>query len=631
MRHALHIVLIALVVLAGLPSRASGQAAAVDVTLFARPGERVVTVQPSLRYMGNEYTVYYFTLASTGRSDAWIFYQATPDFFQQQQITGFLMTVNGNQVVEDEVTLRIIFGLFPAAYLLYTGETPENLRLVDDEFVKEFRNITRNPFFVEQQIGALFDTRAEENAEALRGILTRRAAPADDIEEFGETLRRSVETSGSVIASVDKTLEAARFSNSRQVRHVAKGVRDVFEQWRPVTDQVQSSVEVAGKQVELFDALDVLELSVRLLWLSELQHDRAQWLNDYLDFAADGAAFDGDQLTANGIVQAEVRDNWLRRGVIILQFVRDTTWNSTVRLGAKAIADAWVKWSWKTFGKRTTGHLVAGAASSVVLGFTVSSLIMGLDDLYTNFKTGERSDEMRRKFRAGRQQLAAQAHALGDNPYDGGLAVKYRAAYMLESLTAAQMYRTYADGVEATVREGWLAVINPIAWIQGDQWREAVRGLRDISTRVEQEAEDAVGHPIFVDAAISLVAGRISLKSESASSLERNEFALVALGWIGDTQYWLVDTWRQTTQTTEQAWNDFWEEQTQAWQQQLEENIDRWTEEIDAWWRDFVAEQQRRLEDDTARQLEEVTRQLCSAPLGVVAIGMLVILRKRTR
>ena len=631
MRHVRRILLICLVVLAGLPHSVRSQAAAVDVTSYARPGEQSVTVQPSMRYMGHEYTVHYFTSAATGRSDAWIFVGATPEYFQQQQITGFLVTADGNRVIEDEETLRRIFGLYPAAYLLYTAETPTNLGLVDDEFVNELRNITRNPFFVEQQIGALFNTRAEENAEALRGLLAHHTEPADVIDEFGEQLRRSVETSGSVIASVDETLEAARFSNSRQVRNVAKGVRDVFGQWKPVTDQVQSSVEVAGKQIELFDALDVLALSVKLLWLSELQHDRAQWLNDYLDFAVGEAAFDGDQLTANGIVQTEARNDWLRRGVIIMQFVRDTTWGSTVRLGGKVIADAWVKWSWKTFGKRTTGHLVAGAASAAILGFTVSSLIMGLDDLYTNFKTGERSDELRRKFRAGRLQLSRQARSLGESMYDGDLAVRYRAAYMLESLAAAQMYRTYADGVEATVRKGWLAAINPIAWFRGEEWREAVRGLREIADSVEQEAEEAVGHPVFVDAAVALVAERVFLKSQPAPGLEMNELALTALGWTGDAQQWFVEAWRQTRQATEQAWNDFWEEQTQAWQQQLEETTDRWAEDIDAWWRDFVAEQQRRLEDEMARQLEEFTRQLCGAPIGVMLIGILVIRRNRTR
>lgn len=631
MRHVRRILLICLVVMAGLPRGAQSQAAAVDVASFSRPGERVVTVQPPMRYMGHEYTVHYFTSAATGRSDAWIFVGATPEYFQQQQITGFLVTADGNRVIEDEEMLRRIFELYPAAYLLYTTTTLTNLGLVDDEFVNELRNITRSPFFAEQQIGALFTTRAEESAEAMRGLLMHRAKPADDIEEFGETLRKTVETSGSVIASVDETLEAARFSNSRQVRNVAKGVRDVFGQWKPVTDQMQSSVEVAGKQIELFDALDVLEMSVKLLWMSELQHDRAQWINDYLDFAVDEAALDGDQLIANGIVQAEARDDWLRRGVIILQFVRDTTWNSTARLGGKVIADAWVKWSWKTFGKRTTGHLVAGAASAVFLGFTVSSLIMGLDDLYANFKTGERSDELRRKFRAGRLQLTAQARSPGETMYDGDLAVRYRAAYMLESLAAAQMYRTYADGVEATVREGWLAVINPIVWLRGEEWREAVRGLREIADRVEQEAEDAVGHPVFVDAAVELVAERVFLKSQPAPGLEMNELALTALGWTGDAQQWFVETWRQTRQTTEQAWNDFWEEQTQAWQQQLEETTNRWAEDIDTWWRDFIAEQQRRLEDEMARQLEEFTRQLCGAPIGVMLIGILVIFRKRIR
>ena len=116
MRDARCILLIALVVLAGLPQSAHSQAVTIDVASFSRLGERVVTVQPSMRYMGHEYTVHYFTSAATGRSDAWIFVGATPEYFQQQQITGFLVTVDGTQVVEDEETLRRIFELYPAAY-----------------------------------------------------------------------------------------------------------------------------------------------------------------------------------------------------------------------------------------------------------------------------------------------------------------------------------------------------------------------------------------------------------------------------------------------------------------------------------------------------------------------------------
>lgn len=141
MRHIGRILLICLVVLAGLPHSVRSQAAAVDVASYARPGEQSVTVQPSMRYMGHEYTVHYFTSAATGRSDAWIFVGATPEYFQQQQITGFLVTADGSRVIEDEETLRRIFELYPAAYLLYRAETPTNLGLVDDEFVNELRNI----------------------------------------------------------------------------------------------------------------------------------------------------------------------------------------------------------------------------------------------------------------------------------------------------------------------------------------------------------------------------------------------------------------------------------------------------------------------------------------------------------
>ena len=95
-----------------------------------------------------------------------------------------------------------------------------------------------------------------------------------------------------------------------------------------------------------------------------------------------------------------------------------------------------------TYGKRTTGHLVAGAASAVFLGFTLGNLIYGLDDLYNNFKAGERADEMRRRFRAERMQVQDRARSASGVTFDGELAARFRVAYMLESLAAAQVFAT---------------------------------------------------------------------------------------------------------------------------------------------------------------------------------------------
>ncbi len=400
---------------------------------YTRPGERMVTIQPSLSYGGRVYTIHYFTTGSYDRDDSRFIYAASPDSFARNAIAAILVTVDGAPVT-DEATMRQVLSLYRAAHYLYVANLDADLGFVDDSFADEFRRVTRNPLFLEQQFKALFSTRSEETAEALRGMLTPQVQAPADLEAFGQEVRQLAEDGSTVVDAVDLTLEAARFSNSKEVRTVAQDIRSTFRSWRPVTQQGTSYIDMDGTRVDFFNALDVLSLGIRLMWLADLQRERGDWLGSYIELASGEARLDNDQLLASAIVQAEVEENWIQRSNIVLGFVRDRTADLSLRLGEELLSKKWVEWSWNTYGKRTTGHLVAGAASAVFLGFTLGNLIYGLDDLYNNFKAGERADEMRRRFRTERLQVQDRARSTAGETFDGELAARFRVAYMLEFL-----------------------------------------------------------------------------------------------------------------------------------------------------------------------------------------------------
>ena len=493
------------------PAQATAPQPPVDLQAYARQGERVVTLEPGLRYNGAIYHVHCYTTGELKPEAGVFFFQATPEYFQQHGITGFLVTAD-DRLVEKEETLRELFSLYRAAGYLYERQPPDQpLGNVDDTFVNDLRAITRNPVFVEQQFKGLFTLRWEETAEALRGILTPQAVPPGAMEDFAGQVRVLADQGDTVVSAVDDTLEAARFSNSREVRELAKDVKSTFKSWRPVTEQGTSYVDLGGTRLEFANALDVLDLGIRLIWLAGLQQDRTQWLDDFAGVATGTAALDKDQILATATVAAETRENWVQRSDIILDFVRDQSVDLGTKLGQEALAKLWVKWSWNTFGKRTVGHLVAGAASAVLLGFTIGNLLYGLDDLFDNFTAGERADELRRRFHDGRLQLQEQARRekRQGEPYDGRLAAGFRAAYMLETLSAAQVHRAYSNGVEATVRKNLLALINPIAWFAGKEWRDAIQELRKMADRAELQAEEEIGHPAFVETAVDLTLARL--------------------------------------------------------------------------------------------------------------------------
>ncbi len=498
------------------PATVMAQQPPPTVQQYVRPGERLVALQSPLKYRGVTYQVYYMTTGTYDRSDLSLFYLADPDFFKSQAITGLLLTADG-KLVQDEDTLREMLGLFrAAAYLYERTRSVDPLGNVDDSFVDSFHAITGNPLFIEQQIKGLFSTPLEQNMEALRAILTPQMPPPGDLADFADQVKDASRTANTMATAVDQTLEAARYANSRGVRDAAKEVKSIFKSWEPVTKQGTAYVKLNGANLEFANALDVLDLGIQLVWLANLQQDRAHWLDQFEAMAMDQARLDDAQRQAAAVVKTEAQDNWTQRADIVLKFVKDKGVDLGVRVLEEELAKRWVNWAWKEYGKRTAGHLVAGAASAAFLGLTIGNLLYGLDDLFDNFKTGERADELRQRFYQGRLQIVTQGLSEKNRgqPYRGELASSFRSAYMLESLAAAQMYRSYADGVEATVRQNLLSILNPVSWFKGPEWREAAQELRTLGAEVEKEAEESLGHPSFIDSAVGLVNDRLNRTTE---------------------------------------------------------------------------------------------------------------------
>lgn len=516
------------------PFLVHAQTAGPGANSYIQPGERMVTLTKPLLYKGRFYEIHYFTSGDYQEIRPNFISIASERLFQDKKIQALLITADG-VVVADEAIMREVLLLYRVAFEVYEGRAPDYLGYVDDAFIDDFRAITKNPVFIEQHVKSIFKTPEEEISEAMRGIVTSQIEPFDNVKIFADNVRKEVERIGEFEDAIGLTIEAARFSNDKKVREIGKDIGSIFKDWQKTTEQGRSFVDYGGKRIEFFNALDILGLSIRLIWLADLQRERAQWLDDYSTMGLQSGALDNQQLIALAVVKAETEDQWMQRSTIILGFVRDKAVDLGVRVTEQIIMDRWVKWSWNAFGKRITGHLVAGVASAAFLGLTLGNILYGLDDLYTNFKAGERADDLRRKFRTARLALEAQA-TQGIDHYDGHLAERYRVVYMLEALAAAQMYRSYSDGVEATVHQGLLSLINPIAWLKGKEWREAIAELRKIGQEVEKNAERDIGHPQFIDAAITLAMQRLEKGVAPADLLVDDE--MPGFNRSGPQEYW---------------------------------------------------------------------------------------------
>jgi len=463
----------------------------------------VVVIQPSLLYQGHRYTVEYRPTGDYRADSTAFFFQATPDFFDRRGIADLLVRRDGEPVTDPEELYRV-FLLYTAADALYRHLPYDPSSAIPSGFREDLQVVTRNPLFIEQWIKGLFASREEQTLEALRAILSPQLE-TDTVSQLADGIGQAMSSGNTALEALDQTIEAMRFSNNRAVRNLQKDIRDVFKAWRPITEQGTSFVDIGGSRIEFFNALDVIALGVRLLWAAQLNRERTEWLALYQSGSFTGqAALDADQTAAAISARAEAEEAWVQRADVILQFAREHVVDAAYHLGRDQLAKLWVQKSWDVFGKRITGHLVAGVASAVLAGLSLGNLLYGLDDLVTNFRVAERADELRICFRTGRAQLQLRARQTGSNVYDGHLAEAFRAAYMLEALAAAQAYRSYADGVGATVNKGLFDFLKPLNWFVGDNWREAISGLRELADQGEREADKVIGHPPYIDTAVAL-------------------------------------------------------------------------------------------------------------------------------
>ncbi len=506
------LLLMIVLLVAGFPSAPTTEAA-----IFPQ-SDKVIVIKPPLLYQGHRYTVEYRPAGDFNSDNSSFFFQATPEFFDQRGITALLVRRDGTPVTDEE-ELRQVFLLYTAADALYRNVARDPSAAIPPGFREDLQAVTRNPWFIEQWIKGLFETRTEQVLEALRASLSPQLE-MEAVDQLVTGIGEAMGRGSTAVEAVDETVEAMRFSNNRAIRDLQKDIRQVFKDWRPITEQGTSYVDIGGSRIEFFNALDVIALGTRLLRAAQLNRERTNWLELYQTGPYTGeAVLDADQTAAAIAARTEAETAWAQRANVILQFTRKHLVDAAFRLGTEQLAQLWVQKSWEAFGKRITGHLVAGVASSVLVGLSLGNLLYGLDDLVTNFRVAERADELRIRFRTGRAELYLRTRQAGSDVYDGHLAEAFRAAYMLEALTAAQTYRSYADGVGATVNKGLLDLLNPLNWFVGDDWREAIRGLRELADQGERDADNAIGHPPYIDTAVALAqetARRLTEEPEAA-------------------------------------------------------------------------------------------------------------------
>lgn len=473
---------------------------------YVRPGESIHTIVPIL-YKDDVYDIYLISNNDFDDPHGRVLYENTSDAFTAQGITGVLVT-RTDEIVTDEAVIRNILLIARTAYILHQTRTAQFDEPIpfDDSFAETVESLRRNPIFatafIEQNVQALFDSPSEEYAEAFRGMFVAQAGGVQKADAFINDVVSAYETAPTVEAAIDHAISLAKYSNDRDIRELAKQARETFGHWQRQTNLVTTG----DGSIAAGNAFELVSLGMRIIFLSDLEVDRAGWLQYYSDAAGDHTvSLNGDQQNAASLVIKETNDDWLRRGEIVQDFIRDQRVELGVNLVKGEVAKRLVQYSWKEFGKRNIGHLAAGAAYQVLLGFTIANLLYGMDDIYHNFTIADRCDELRRNFRQSRLSILEKQWPENPILYEGDLIESYRTAYLLESLAGAQAYRSYADGVA-----GSRLILRIGDLFSGGEWTRAIDGFRELANNAERNAELRLGHPPVIEGAVDLALRRLA-------------------------------------------------------------------------------------------------------------------------
>jgi len=361
-----------------------------------------------------------------------------------------------------------------------------------------------NPIFQAVAVSELWKTRRAQTTEALRALLTDQVSAKTTLDPLLEQ----------AFATTPKQLETAldafgaAVDNKAAYDAVLLGLKpDLAAAYQVAADTAK------GRQIEL----QFLRLAARLLFISHLQAERANWLATYVDAFPNGAgALDRDQIRAAATALEEVKKSSTQRANIAGDFLLELGSKQILSLtgdAATKAATAIVTRLSEKAGADIAANAVAGVLSAAAVGVALGNLLYGSDELYADFMLARRADELRATFRSGRTAVqtnaaTAKQQAQDQLVYNGDLAAQFRAAYLLETLAAVQAQRAYADGVTATFRlPNGVELLN---WLRGEDWQQAVDGLRKNADETELELLKTIGSPAYLDDALKLARNRTS-------------------------------------------------------------------------------------------------------------------------
>jgi len=344
------------------------------------------------------------------------------------------------------------------------------------DLTSELQALTENPAFqdvaLNEELAGLFSGQSSQSEQALAAILTDQTSASQYLSPLLDA-SFTKETAGQI---VDVEAEIERFRRVVDTNSLVEHAiwRSVGERGDPTASDfwqnllrdltvLRQDKNIAVLQQASATLIDLGSLT-NLLFVSQLQQERMQWLNLYLELSdrqlpEEAAALDRSQLRAVASVmqEAEVLEN--RRSRLCADFLTPEVGRPLLdgnEPTATQVADQLAAFVIDPAGYRLTAHAISSALSAGMGDSSAGALLYGGDELSVHFRLAERASEWRRTFGTTRRYLQDTAHQNltedGNLIYDREIAYYFRHVALLEALAAIEAQRAYADGLAAVFR-----------------------------------------------------------------------------------------------------------------------------------------------------------------------------------
>lgn len=514
---------------------------------YVQPGERVVTLEPSMRWGNSDIQIHVVTTGSYRNTDATVFFQqVSPTFFDDQQIVALLVTMNGVPMVENAFLKEILLDYATSAVLY--GDPVYEVALPD--LAPELQIIIENPAFqdtkLSKEIAGLSNSQSSQSEQALAAILTDQIS----IDQYLTPLLNGIFTDNvsEQISSVEDGLE--------QFRHVVEAgtlVESVIWQDGRVVGELPSNLwadllrdldrlkpdKGVGTTLQVDSALMTSRALIEVLFVSYLQQERLQWLYHWI---SDGSWLqDRNQLRAVASIMQEAEILESKRVKIVSDLLHRDILKSALERDEQAAAQVVKQLKTQVLdpsGYRLTAHAASSVLTSDVSNISAGALLYGDSEVRAHFQLANQAAAWRTSFSNIRRSIQdyVQQNWPEDESltYDGNIAYKFRRIILLEALAAIAAQRSTADGISAVFATGDSPDILPPAMAK-DEWQEFVTSLNKEADVIEFDILDTFARPSWLSSVLELIKERKTDATVIDGSQQQTDLPILHPGWTSFT------------------------------------------------------------------------------------------------